>query len=38
MISLKEITQDIENGLNGVTSGQPEEYDTLYFKLFSDTG
>lgn len=38
MISLKEITQDIENGLNGITSGQPEEYDTLYFKLFSDTG
>lgn len=38
MISLKEITQDIENGLNAVTSGQPEEYDTLYFKLFSDTG
>nr|DAR02885.1 MAG TPA: hypothetical protein [Caudoviricetes sp.] len=38
MISLKEITQDIENGLNGFTSGQPEEYDTLYFKLFSDTG
>ena len=38
MITLKEITQDIENGLNGITAGQPEEYNSIYFKLFPDTG